>query len=641
MPVQEDANTTSWYDTNIDRYIALTGFSIPKADKAYRYDGDAIPAMNTQAQLEGHQVEGFVEGRSYFNRLLEEMDRLIARPTNGIFWIHGWCLQFFDHFVRFDLFGKGELPSAFYPLETLQTWSVHNDGAALRLGPNSVAIAVRLMQMEHAGVDVRVMGWVNPAFLKYRFANKGAKTVYDKDQNGTTIPFATSFLNRNLTTLYTVLELRETFLNATKVCFDTLSHPLGGAHAKCVICGNDQYLRGYTGGIDLMTSRNSVDWPDAAVAVEGPAARKMFEFFIELWNEVNGRAPTTIRTKVTDYGSGNVLFADGGYSSHFGQLISATAPVKAPVHSPTTDNKRVQMYSTLPRMNFSKGLHFKRWLTVMGLGGMAELTYAQRNDIGTSTESIPHVWSPKISTAANGRFEFKVAAYKAIKNAQKYIFIMDQDAHNPELFDWINKRILERYNEGVLLKVIIMSPYKMDIVNPYYIPGRNMDRVVTVDKPDVVNAYRNHLVKDIDWQSQRHLVYWGHYSCHSKVMIVDDVWASVGSANCQGRSFYTDIEMGVSIVHKEWVPLFRRELWATFCRSTANFIPADIDEALGLWYPYWHPNYDATNNADPSVCELSRTKVPVNTTFGMTFDHRAPFEERKAVYTDFNSNISI
>jgi phosphatidylserine/phosphatidylglycerophosphate/cardiolipin synthase-like enzyme len=108
---------------------------------------------------------------------------------------------------------------------------------------------------------------------------------------------------------------------------------------------------------------------------------------------------------------------------------------------------------------------------------------------------------------------------------------------------------------------------------------------------------------------------------HSTVVIVDDTWCAVGSANCMRRSLYTDIELSAAILDEPtpahllpitWaeeqnlpvgkrapsvVQRFRRDLWAHLCamplaptrpgqQAQLNGLLA-LDRALGIWRPLW------------------------------------------------------
>ncbi|MDX1656816.1 MAG: phospholipase D-like domain-containing protein, partial [Candidatus Competibacteraceae bacterium] len=53
-----------------------------------------------------------------------------------------------------------------------------------------------------------------------------------------------------------------------------------------------------------------------------------------------------------------------------------------------------------------------------------------------------------------------------------------------------------------------------------------------------------------------------HRAVHSKFMMIDDRWMTIGSANANVRSFELDSELNISIADPALVIAFRRRLWA-------------------------------------------------------------------------------
>jgi phosphatidylserine/phosphatidylglycerophosphate/cardiolipin synthase-like enzyme len=78
-------------------------------------------------------------------------------------------------------------------------------------------------------------------------------------------------------------------------------------------------------------------------------------------------------------------------------------------------------------------------------------------------------------------------------------------------------------------------------------------------------------------------------------VLVDDVFASIGSANFFSRSMTgTDSELGCTFVATgSAVRNLRVRLWAEHLRTPLNgqFTPAleDLDTALGIWRAQWLP----------------------------------------------------
>lgn len=86
-----------------------------------------------------------------------------------------------------------------------------------------------------------------------------------------------------------------------------------------------------------------------------------------------------------------------------------------------------------------------------------------------------------------------------------------------------------------------------------------------------------------------------HLTAHSKVILVDDEFASVGSANMFSRSMIgVDQELNVALVTTgTQVRDLRVKLWAEHLRSPMgqNFINVlhDQELALGIWRSEWLP----------------------------------------------------
>lgn len=92
---------------------------------------------------------------------------------------------------------------------------------------------------------------------------------------------------------------------------------------------------------------------------------------------------------------------------------------------------------------------------------------------------------------------------------------------------------------------------------------------------------------------------------HSKITIIDDKWAVIGSANVMRRSLYTDWEYSVAFLDENETAVrdFRSRLWAEHFKSPT---PADFHDpvaALGGWEPAWN------TTAAPSPAQPTRSPV--------------------------------
>lgn len=193
--------------------------------------------------------------------------------------------------------------------------------------------------------------------------------------------------------------------------------------------------------------------------------------------------------------------------------------------------------------------------------------------------------------------------HKAILAAQRYIYIEDQfiaDTFDSEDGAAKSRSLLPDLLAAITgpasnVKVIMVTSGKPEGSTLMANPKRDMqteviDKLPTGKKANVAIWKLTDLV------------------VHSKVMLIDDEFAAVGSANMHSRSMYgIDQELHVAIVDAKVnanVPAgivrdWRVRLWAEHLEVSAS-IPGvqagleDIDTALGMWRRSWLPNTAAT-----------------------------------------------
>jgi phosphatidylserine/phosphatidylglycerophosphate/cardiolipin synthase-like enzyme len=538
--------------------------------------GETAPQQAAPGTLTSNQVDYYIDGVKYFTALDEEIDALLAAGGPGrYFYMSAWWLGLSAEKpgtpvkVTPATGITAKLFSAVKP-ELAAEWQVKFDDAytALILPKSGKTLAVRLQELNSSGVDVRVLAWVSP-FACYNLA-----------------AFSEGFGALNTMNLHTLLGVRELrarigSANAAKVAVNLVSHPLGAAHCKLVVCGNQAQTRAYTGGIDPAESRKAAMWHDLAVRVTGPSATGIYKFFKQLWDEQENQPALTFNV-------------DG---SEIPARPKGWQPIPDPP-APVQGNGAgtcVQVLRTLPQMNFS--VTGPDWLPLPPL-------------VGPLLARSPAVRKNPISFAPDGCFEFKVALKKAIEAAEKYIFIADQAFTSEEIMDWIRLRLIQ----VPTLKVILLH-------------GRDPSDPKTGDTAEAVN---NHLIRGLQEddfslsgvQNVEFCVWTGH-TVHCKVTIIDDVFCIIGSANSMQRSLYTDVELSVAILDSPdtgVVRKLRRDLWAHYCGM--NFRPMeemrlidtnppgynelhDLNKALNLWVPAWgsvalqHAALDASVVAQP------------------------------------------
>jgi len=516
------------------------------ADSIVVTQGDAWisvpPEQQASNQRRGHSVSCLVGGPEYFEAIENEITSILESTADGrFFYMSAWWLGLADVdadiTVDPDVFGADFLKNF---TDAAEPWikkiEVPVPGFSFSSGQK---LLDGLVAMSQADVDVRVLSWVSPFAPKY-------KQVADRSEGITLL---------NLHTLLSTKKLRDDLgKQADHVMLNMLAHPLGGAHLKVVICGDNTSMRAYTGGMDPVVNRLDNTWEDAAVCVQGPAADATYRFFAQLWEEQRRRNPESFKLN--------------------GQVILSNLPTTpdVPQRPPFPEQDQtgpavVQVLRTVPVMNFS--VTGPEWL------GPNMLQRALLvNTMGFKKDPL--------SFAPKGIFEFAVALRKLISVARQYIFITDQAFSGQEIMGWLSKRL----TDGSGVKIILLhgpdpsdppSGSMQEAVNSYLLKGAEKAEEST-------SGYLN-------------LAYylWQDTVAHSKVCIVDDKACVIGSANPgMRRSLFTDIEHSVSIVDltgESQVKLLRRKLWARCCGVNASEVPDRVEHALYIWNPVaWNPD---------------------------------------------------
>lgn len=80
---------------------------------------------------------------------------------------------------------------------------------------------------------------------------------------------------------------------------------------------------------------------------------------------------------------------------------------------------------------------------------------------------------------------------------------------------------------------------------------------------------------------------------HAKIMIVDDIWWTIGSCNINDRGFLYEGEINVSVLHKYSAKDLRRRLWTEHLGEPC---PEDISDATKLWLKHASLNFNSWKN---------------------------------------------
>lgn len=265
------------------------------------------------------------------------------------------------------------------------------------------------------GVDVRVLGWISFAVADSTMAAKsGAETV----------------ARINALTLQSIKDLRAEEKIGAKAVLNLIGHTAGSAHMKLVIIGTNTEAIGFTGGIDFVLDRwaypghvGKQTWHDTVAKVEGPAVQALYDWFAAIWRENIARPVRTFRLGREEITS-----------------CLPRAPTLDPRALPTTPKGKhhVQSLRTAPAFNYE-------WYNC-----------------------LPE--NPPISFAPTGLFEFRTALYKAVSNAETYIYIEDEFFWSQEILTWVGEAIKGNAVHGPrpALRVILVTGGGVDPNDPHF-----------------------------------------------------------------------------------------------------------------------------------------------------------------------------
>jgi len=175
-----------------------------------------------------------------------------------------------------------------------------------------------------------------------------------------------------------------------------------------------------------------------------------------------------------------------------------------------------------------------------------------------------------VSTWDTKRNDIKEVYRRAIKGARKFLYLENQYFRDTDLADWI----VAAGNAHPALHVIMV------VVN-----NAGAD-----DGANAITDHGNHLQHETferiaDALGRRASFYTMHRrAVHSKFMLVDDTWMTIGSANVNVRSFELDSELNVQIADGPLAKSFRHRLWAhNLGRSEATVAGWSETDFIAEW----------------------------------------------------------
>jgi phosphatidylserine/phosphatidylglycerophosphate/cardiolipin synthase-like enzyme len=594
-----------------------------------------LPAPHAPARFtNGNRVTPLLDGTAYFGDLTRELDRI---NSSG----HFLCMAkwWVDHsFPLTQTYDFSQYPTAKVgtnPRTIADHWTrVANNGApVLALMWNQIGGPLaELPQALDAGPIKNLFTSIQDYEESARqFA---ASLLTSENVSGAYNPNADSVAALNAVP----------GPGATEAILDGRTRPGGAHHAKLAVVKNQDGLVAWVGGIDINANRvNTIahhdhepgaePYHDVQCRVEGPAARDVLRTFISRWNDHPALGfdpddpnwvaqPDDFNGKSRDIACAGLGFPGGQRAAH--QLVV----------DPDDDRSGTELVQIARTFGNTKGLEGEQILN--GGDFLDDNGYAFAPDgdftiesaiLGAIKRAKRYIYiedqflaNMKIATAVADRIADRKLAIAADPEGEEpfYVYILVPRFPNStesatDLGIWTRPAdALKRYAQwaaethepatSLAGKVIQLAKAQN---------GPVPDRFEAVDTYGYFHTRWHNLLSSVDndkdhWQMhclrlppyvtrQANFGYWAtggtsleqvplgerRTYIHTKIVIVDDVWATIGSANMCVRSYTMDSEINCSFIdgrtddrgRRVSVRDLRRALWADHWGVGFNEVP--------------------------------------------------------------------
>lgn len=184
---------------------------------------------------------------------------------------------------------------------------------------------------------------------------------------------------------------------------------------------------------------------------------------------------------------------------------------------------------------------------------------------------------------------------RAIRNAEQYIYIEDQYFRSQAIATELAAAI-ERNHQIIVIVVAPpdywYAPFDPDDDDGIRIPSPSSYwtakafETIRAVRPDFTLFFLQ--VNDLDASGHRLFI---PINIHAKLMIVDDVWYTIGSCNLNDRGFQSEGELNVGVLDPGAKDL-RKKLFSEHLQEPC---PDDIQAAAALWFAHAEANMRAQN----------------------------------------------
>lgn len=195
-------------------------------------------------------------------------------------------------------------------------------------------------------------------------------------------------------------------------------------------------------------------------------------------------------------------------------------------------------------------------------------------------------WAQVVRTTPGGEDGILGAYVRAIRNARRYIYIENQYFRSPIIGEEL-RRVCAA-NPRLRLAVVVrpVNGGRPSLIDPSGYWTAHTLQLIREARPDFELTVLYAWGRDAD---QR--LVWEEVDVHAKVMVVDDVWLTVGSANINDRGFKTEGETNVVVLDKGLGKDLRTRLMAEHLEVPVDDPRLDdVDESFDLWEAHGREN---------------------------------------------------
>lgn len=195
-------------------------------------------------------------------------------------------------------------------------------------------------------------------------------------------------------------------------------------------------------------------------------------------------------------------------------------------------------------------------------------------------------WVQVVRTTPGGEDGILGAYIRAIRNARRYIYIENQYFRSPIIGQELREVL--RANPRLRLAVVVrpVNGGKPSLFDPSgYWTAKTLE-LIREARPDFELTVIYAWGRDADDR----LVF-TEVDVHAKVMVVDDVWLTVGSANINDRGFKTEGEINAVVLDRGLAKDLRKRLMGEHLElDAADPRLDDVDQSFDLWEQHGREN---------------------------------------------------